>query len=459
MAGPRAIKTLGFAAAAFSFCLPSTAWAAEGDVSEIVFILNSFLFLFGGVLVMFMAAGFCMLEAGLVRGKNVADICLKNISLYALAGLAFYLVGYELMYGVAEGGWVGHLAIWSPGELASDDSISLGRGFASTSDWFFQMVFVATAASIVSGAVAERVRLVPFLVFVLVLTGVIYPVQGAWSWGGGFLQTLGFSDFAGSTIVHAVGGWAALTGVLILGARSGRYAEDGSVHPMPASNVPLATLGVFILWFGWFGFNGASRLALGSAADVVAVSQIFANTNMAAAGGVLGAFVYSKARIGRADLTLVLNGALAGLVTITAEPLTPSIGEAILFGSLGGVLVSVTTPLLDKAKIDDVVGAIPVHLFAGILGTLLVPLTNPEASFGAQLIGIAAVGAFVVPASAATWLTLKYTLGIRLPVGEEITGSDLVEIGLAAYPEFQNYTSPPAEPNRTPKAAAALPAE
>jgi Amt family ammonium transporter len=423
------------------------------EVSEAQFIFNSFLFLFGGVLVMFMAAGFCMLEAGLVRGKNVADICLKNVALYSLAGIAYYFVGYELMYGVAEGGWIGRLGVWSPSELASDETIPLERGYASTSDWFFQMVFVATAASIVSGAVAERVRLLPFLLFVLVLTGLIYPIQGAWSWGGGFLKALGFSDFAGSTIVHATGGWAALTGVLILGARTGRYDEQGGIHPMPASNVPLATLGVFILWLGWFGFNGASQLALGSAADVVAVSQIFANTNMAAAGGVLGAFVYCKARFGRVDLSLVLNGALGGLVTITAEPLTPSIGQAILFGSLGGLLVSVTTPLLDRLKIDDVVGAIPVHLFAGTFGTMIVPLTNPEASFAGQVMGVLCVGAFVVPSSALTWIALKMTLGIRLPAEEEITGSDLAEIGLVAYPEFQNLTTPTAKP------AVILPAE
>jgi Amt family ammonium transporter len=416
--------------------------AQDGAVTETQFIFNSFLFLFGGVLVMFMAAGFCMLEAGLVRTKNVADICLKNVALYALAGIAYYFVGYELMYG-GGGAMIGKLGVFSPGQTAGDASISLDAGYAATSDWFFQMVFVATAASIVSGAVAERVRLIPFLLFTFVLTGLIYPVQGAWTWGGGFLSALGFSDFAGSTIVHSVGGWAALAGVLILGPRTGRYGEDGTVHAMPASNVPLATLGTFILWLGWFGFNGASQLAMGSAADIVAVSQIFANTNMAAAGGVLGAFVWSKARYNHVNLTIVLNGALGGLVTITAEPLMPSIGQAILFGAGGGVLVSAVTPALDRFHLDDVVGAIPVHLLAGILGTMIVPLTNPEASFGAQAVGILAIGAWTLPVSALGWYALKFTLGIRLPKEEEIAGSDLSEIGLSAYPEFKHPVSPP----------------
>ncbi|MEE4212453.1 MAG: ammonium transporter [Parvularcula sp.] len=429
-------------AAAAAFLMLPTGAAAQEVVSETQFILNSALFLFGGVLVMFMATGFCMLEAGLVRTKNVADICLKNMALYAFSGIAYYVLGYQLMYGGADGGFIGSLGIFAPSELASDEAISLERGFASTSDWFFQMVFVATAASIVSGAVAERIRLIPFLLFTVVLTAVIYPVQGAWKWGGGFLDALGFQDFAGSTIVHSVGGWAAVAGVLMLGPRTGRYGEDGEVHAMPASNLPLATLGTFILWLGWFGFNGASQLALGTASDVVAISQIFANTNMAAAGGVLGAFLWSKIRYDHVNLTLVLNGALGGLVTITAEPLTPSIGQAILFGTMGGVLVSAAIPLLDRLKMDDVVGAIPVHLAAGIFGTMLVPLTNADASFAIQALGVLTVAAFVLPLSALTFFLLDKTLGLRLPEDEEINGSDLSEVGLVAYPEFKNHHLP-----------------
>ena len=411
--------------------------AAAAPALDTQFVFNSFLFLFGGVLVMFMAAGFCMLEAGLVRTKNVADICLKNVALYALAGVMYYLVGYDLMYG--GGAFFGTFGIWDASETTA---VAEAGGYAAHSDWFFQMVFVATAASIVSGAVAERIKLFPFLAFVLVLTAIIYPVQGAWKWGGGWLSEIGFlggaafNDFAGSTIVHSVGGWAALMGAIILGPRLGKYAADGRVTPMPGSSLPLATLGTFILWLGWFGFNGASQLALGTVDDAVSVSRIFANTNMAAAGGVLAATVLTKALYKKVDLTMVLNGALAGLVSITAEPLTPSVGAAILIGGAGAVLVTLAIPMLDKMKIDDVVGAIPVHLVAGIFGTLVVPLTNGDASFLAQIVGILATAAWVIPTSAIVWFALKATVGIRMSEEDELIGGDATELGLEAYPEF-----------------------
>ncbi len=406
--------------------------------AEASYIFNSLLFLIGGFLVMFMAAGFAMLEAGLVRTKNVADICLKNVALYALAGLLFYLCGYNLMYLNVDGGYFGHLLLWM-----GDDSTLLSASpdltstpYASHSDWFFQMVFVATAASIVSGAVAERVRLIPFLLFVAILTGLIYPVTGSWKWGGGWLDVMGFQDFAGSTLVHSVGGWAALTGVFFIGARKGRFRKDGAVQAMPGSNLPLATLGTFILWFGWFGFNGASQLAMGSAMDVSAIAKIFANTNMAAVGGVLSAMLISKARFGKFDLTMTLNGALAGLVSITAEPLTPSLGQAILIGAVGGMIVIYVVPFLDRLKIDDVVGAIPVHLACGIWGTLIVPATNNEATFLNQLIGITSIGAFVIVASSIAWFVVNKIMTVRMGEEEEYLGGDQCELGLEAYPEF-----------------------
>ncbi|MBL4841455.1 MAG: ammonium transporter, partial [Thalassospira sp.] len=309
-------------------------------------------------------------------------------------------------------------------------------GYSATSDWFFQMVFVATAASIVSGTVAERIKLWPFMIFVVVLTGIMYPITGAWTWGGGWLSEMGFADFAGSTIVHSVGGWAALTGAIILGARKGKYGADGSVHPMPGSNLPLATLGTFVLWLGWFGFNGGSQLAMGSAADVIAIANIYGNTSMAAAGGVVAAAILTQILYKKVDLTMALNGALAGLVSITAGPDTPTIGSAIIIGAIGGILVVVAVPLLDKLKIDDVVGAVSVHLVCGIWGTMAVPFTNDGASFGVQLTGVVAMGAFTIVASAIVWLILKFTVGIRLSEEEEALGSDAVELGLEAYPEF-----------------------
>jgi len=422
--------------AALTMAEPALA-AVEGETA---FVFNSFSFLVNGFLVMWMAAGFAMLESGLVRSKNVATICLKNIALYSLAGIMYLVMGYNLMYDGVDGGWIGSLSIWS-----ADDSAALADAFptgddapayAATSDWFFQMVFVATAASIVSGTLAERIKLWPFLIFVVVLTGVIYPIQGAWHWGAGWLSEAGFNDFAGSTIVHSVGGWAALTGAVILGARRGKYSKDGRVQPMPGSSLPLATLGTFVLWLGWFGFNGGSQLALGSAADVIAIANIFANTNMAAAGGVLAAMLASQFMFKKIDLSMSLNGAIGGLVSITAGPDTPAMLEAVLIGGVGGVLVVVTVPLLDKLKIDDVVGAIPAHLVCGIWGTLAVPLTNDGASFLAQIIGIVTVGAFVIVLSTIVWLALKFTIGIRASEEDEALGLDRAELGMEAYPEF-----------------------
>ena len=420
---------------------------ARAEVSaETRFVLNSFSFLIHGVLVMFMAAGFAMLESGLVRTKNTAAICLKNMALYSLAGLMFYLIGYNLMY-VDVGQVMGKIALlYNPGDaelaLINAEEPTPGmasavaeQGYASMSDWFFQMVFVATAASIVSGTLAERIKFWPFLVFVAILSAVIYPIQGAWIWGGGWLAELGFSDFAGSTVVHSVGGWAALAGAVILGARKGKYGPDGRVNPMPGANLPLATLGTFILWFGWFGFNGGSQLALGSALDVSAMAIVYVNTNLAAAGGVLAAIVATQLIYKKIDLTMALNGAIAGLVSITAGPDLQNHLLSVLIGAVGGCLVVAAVPILDKLKIDDVVGAIPAHLVAGIWGTLAVGI------FGAgdllvQLIGVLSVGAFVLAVSAPLWLLMKVTIGLRTSEEQEHLGLDKAELGMEAYPEF-----------------------
>ena len=403
------------------------------QAGEVAFIFNTFSFLVNGFLVMLMAAGFCMLESGMVKTKSVATICLKNITLYSMAGVMFFLVGYNLMYAGVDGGFFGSLALF---DAPSPEQESIEGGYAAASDWFFQMVFVATAASIVSGAVAERVKVFAFFIVVLVLVTVIYPIQGAWQWGGGWLAERGFSDFAGSTIVHSTGGWCALAGVMLLGGRLGKYGTDGRIHPMPASSLPLVTLGTFLLWFGWFGFNGGSQLALGSAADASAMARIYANTNLAAAGGVIAAVLLTQALYRKIDLTLVLNGALGGLVSITAEPLAPSFGQAVLIGGVGGVLVVLAVPLLDKLRLDDVVGAIPVHLICGIWGTMIVPATNAEADYLTQLTGVVAIGAFVFALSFAAWYILKITMGIRLDKADEALGSDSTDIGLHAYPEF-----------------------
>lgn len=406
-----------------------------------IFILNSLLFLIGGFLVMFMAAGFCMLEAGLVRAKNTTTQLTKNVALFSLAAIGYYLIGYNLMYPLGDwavegvfSGLFPAIAVMEPVGVAADAADDLS--YASTaSDYFFQLMFCAATASIVSGAVAERIKLWPFLAFTFVLTAVIYPLQASWKWGGGFLDEAGFLDFAGSSVVHSVGGWAALAGIIILGPRLGKY-KDGRTVPMPGANLPLATLGTFILWLGWFGFNGGSQLAMGTIGDVADVSRIFANTNAAAAAGSLVALVLTQLLYKKVDLTMVLNGALAGLVSITAEPLTPSLGMASLIGGVGGVIVVFVVPLLDKMKLDDVVGAIPVHLVAGIWGTIAVVLTNPDASLSTQLYGIAVIGAFTFIISGLLWYVLAMTIGIRVSEDDEVAGLDNSELGMDSYPEF-----------------------
>ncbi len=399
------------------------------------YVDNTWLLLVMGMVVMFMAAGFCMLETGLVRQKNAATIALKNVAIYALAGLAYYLLGYRLMYDGVDGGFWGSFGVWHPVPDAR-------AGHASAADWYFQMVFVATAASVVSGTLAERVKLWPFLAFSLLLSAVLYPVTGSWVWGKGWLYTLHFYDFAGSTLVHSVGGWAALSGAIFLGARKGKYPASGGVSPMPGSNLPLAALGTFILWMGWFGFNGGSQLAAGTIADIDAVAKIFVNTNTAAAAGVVTALALTQWIYKKADLTLVLNGAIGGLVSITAGPLAPAVWQAALIGAAGGVIVVLAVPLLDRLKIDDVVGAIPAHLFCGIWGTLIAAWTVQADGLGmleqlrVQALGILAIGGFTVLASSALWLALKWTTGLRCSAEEEFTGLDKAELGLEAYPEF-----------------------
>ena len=432
------------ATALVASCLPSLASAQDAPTlvaTDTVFILNSLLFLVGGFLVFWMAAGFSMLEAGLVRSKNVTMQLTKNVALFSMATVFYYLIGYNLMYPLGSWSMDGILSgVWG---VAILEAVGVGRdsaddyGYASTgSDFFFQLMFCAATASIVSGALAERIKLWPFLIFVVLLTAVIYPIQASWKWGGGFLDGMGFQDFAGSTVVHSVGGWAALTGAIILGPRLGKYSEDGKVNPIPGSNLALATLGVFILWLGWFGFNGGSQLAMGSIGDVADVSRIFSNTNAAAAGGAIAALILTQIMYKKPDLTMILNGALAGLVSITAEPLAPTLGQATVIGAVGGLLVVVSVPILDKFKIDDVVGAIPVHLIAGIWGTLIVPLTNSDASFGTQLYSIIIVGLFVVITTAIVWYVLKAVFGIRVDEEAEINGLDVSELGMEAYPEF-----------------------
>ncbi|MFV1604549.1 ammonium transporter [Phaeobacter sp. JH20_29] len=441
-------STLSLAAVA-TLALPGLALAQEtaaaapapgAAATDTVFILNSLLFLVGGFLVFWMAAGFAMLEAGLVRSKNVTMQLTKNVALFSLAAIFYYLIGYNLMYPLGTWSIEGVLSgVWGPGvleavgitaEQADDYSYA-----ATGSDFFFQLMFCATTASIVSGTLAERVKLWPFLAFTIVLTAVIYPLQASWKWGGGFLDEMGFLDFAGSTVVHSVGGWAALTGALILGPRIGKY-KNGKTVPMPGSNLALATIGTFILWLGWFGFNGGSQLAMGTVGDVADVSRIFANTNAAAAGGAVAALILTQLLFKKPDLTMILNGALAGLVSITAEPLTPGLGMATLIGAAGGIIVVFVVPLLDKLKIDDVVGAIPVHLVAGIWGTIAVVLTNPEASLITQLTGIVVVALFVIISSAVVWLILRAVTGIRVGEEDEVNGLDMAELGMEAYPEF-----------------------
>lgn len=398
---------------------------------EVAYILNTFLFLVCGFLVMFMAAGFCMLEAGNVRSKNTAVICLKNIGLFSIAGIMYYLVGYNLMYAGVDGGYFGTFSLFD-----RSDAVDLDTGYAAASDWYFQMVFVATTASIVSGALAERILIWPFFLFIAILTAIIYPIAGSWQWGGGWLSEAGFSDFAGSTLVHSVGGWAALTGAILLGAREGKFNSDGSSNVLAGCSVPLTTLGVFILWLGWFGFNGGSQLALGSGDDATAVATIFVNTSLAAAGGVLAPMIVSKLTNSHTNIAASLNGAIAGLVAITAEPLAPSMGQAIIIGAIGGIICMYGMKLLDMLKIDDVVMAIPAHLFAGIFGTLIVPWSNSDTSFGVQFLGVISYGVFTVITTFIVWYIIKMVIGIRASKEDEEYGLDMSELGSISHPDF-----------------------
>ena len=408
------------------------------EIIEVKYALDTFYFLVCGALVLWMAAGFAMLEAGLVRAKNTTEILTKNVALFAIACTMYMVVGYHIMYSSAEGGFLPSLGFLIGAENTAEEALASGGDiyYSARSDFFFQVVFVATAMSIVSGAVAERMKLWAFLAFAVVMTGVIYPVQGYWTWGGGFLSEAGFSDFAGSGIVHMAGASAALAGVLLLGARKGKYGKNGEINAIPGSNLPLATLGTFILWLGWLGFNGGSELVLSNIDEANAVAQVFVNTNAAACGGVIAALILARLWFRKADLTMALNGALAGLVAITAGPLAPSVGAATLIGAVGGLLVVFSIVGLDKLKIDDPVGAISVHGVVGLWGLLAVPLTNDDATFSAQLLGAASIFAWVFIASFVVWLIIKAIMGIRVSEEEEYEGVDLAECGMEAYPEF-----------------------
>ena len=437
------MKYLKLLALGVTILVATSSQAAVDD--EIAFTFNTLSFMLWGALVMWMCAGFTMLESGSVRTKNASVICLKNIGLYSIAGLMYYLIGYNLMYGGDGSAFIGELALGylsnaeEAAVLEGADNVSLSStiesGYSTMSDWFFQMVFVATTASIVSGTLAERVRLWSFFIFTVCLTAVIYPVIGKWTWGEGWLSELGFIDFAGSTIVHSTGGWAALAGAIIVGARTGKFRSDGSVKPTPPSNVPLVTLGVFILWLGWFGFNGGSQLALGSAADAISMSVILVNTNLAAAAGCIIAIAISRPVFGRTDLFAGLNGAIAGLVSITAAPNFVNHNWAIVIGAIGGVLCVLSMRLFEKAKVDDVVGAISAHLVAGMWGTVAACITV-GAILWVQLVGILSIGAFVFTVSLLVWFVINVTLGARVSVQVEQLGQDSAELGLEAYPEF-----------------------
>ena len=417
------------------------AFAEEPSVGDtlinLAYSIDTFYFLMSGALVMWMAAGFSMLEAGLVRSKNTVEILTKNVALYAIACVMYMFVGYNIMYGDGTSSFIPGLSFWLGADNATDAVLKSGGEtyYSSMADFFFQVVFVATAMSIVSGAVAERMKLWSFLAFAIVLTGFIYPVEGYWKWGGGFLDGLGFKDFAGSGVVHLCGASAALAGVLLLGARKGKYAGN-RVNAIPGSNLPLAALGTFILWLGWFGFNGGSELKISNIEEANAVSMVFVNTNMAAAGGLIAALLLAQFWFGKADLTMALNGALAGLVAITAEPLTPTPMVATIVGAIGGLLVVASIVFIDKARLDDPVGAISVHGVVGTWGLLAVAFTNPDGSLVAQLTGIGVIFAWVFGTSMATWLIIKAVMGIRVSEEEELEGVDISECGLEAYPEF-----------------------
>ena len=408
-------------------------------IPEIKYILNTFWFLLAGALVMWMAAGFTMLEAGLVRSKNTTEILTKNVALYSIACVMYLLIGYNLMYGEGNS-FIGGGILLSG--IAGPDGVSYMADkvphHSMLSDFFFQVVFVATAMSIVSGAVAERMKLWAFLIFAVVLTGFIYPIQGHWSWGGGFLGDFGYSDYAGSGIVHLAGAAAALAGVIVLGPRAGKYGKNGEIHPIPGANLPLAAIGTLILWMGWFGFNGGSELALDSKGAADAIAAVFVNTNTAAAGGLIAALITAKMLFGKSDLTMALNGALAGLVSITAGPSAPSPLLATIIGAVGGVLVVFSILSLDKMKIDDPVGAISVHGVVGIWGVLAVLLSSDEATIGGQLMGIAAIFGFVFVTSLVVWYILKSVMGVRVTQEEEYQGLDLIDCGMEAYPEFNS---------------------
>ena len=413
----------------FLLNMTSTGYAETTVSAEIGFIFNTLLFLICGFLVFFMACGFAMLESGMVTSKSVSVICAKNIGLVSIAGIMFWMFGYNLAYGIPEGGYIGKFIPWS-------DASKIDTGYADGSDWYFQMVFCATTVSIVSGTLAERIKLWPFFLFAAILSGILYPIVMGWQWGGGWLAVAGFSDFAGSTLVHSTGGAAALAGAIILGPRLGRFTKSGAaapVKPFAASSIPLVTLGVFVLWLGWFGFNGGSQLAIGTATDAIAVSKIFLNTFLAGAGGVLAAAVTTRLGFGKTDVIQMLNGCIGGLVAITAEPLMPSPLASILIGAVGGVIVVFGTKLLFSLKIDDVVGAIPAHLFAGIWGTLAVPITNSGAKFGTQLLGVVSINVFVFVVSYIVWSVMKATIGIRLSKEGETKGTDVTETGVIAY--------------------------
>ena len=423
------MKNLTFIVALLLFIgFASPSYATTTVSSEVGFIFNTLLFLICGFLVMFMAAGFAMLESGMVTSKSVSVICAKNIGLFSIAAIMFWLVGYNLAYGIPEGGFIGKLAPWS-------DASKIDKGYADGSDWYFQMVFCATTVSIVSGTLAERIKLWPFFLFAAILAGIIYPIVMGWQWGGGWLANAGFSDFAGSTLVHSTGGAAALAGAIILGPRLGRFTKKGEaapIKPFAASSIPLVTLGVFVLWLGWFGFNGGSQLAMGTADDAIAVSKIFINTLLAGAGGVMAAGAVTRLS-GKTDVIQMLNGCIGGLVAITAEPLMPSPIASILIGAVGGVIVVYGTKFLFSLKIDDVVGAIPAHLFAGIWGTLIVPVSNSGANFGTQLLGVVAINVFVFVVTLVVWSIMKNTIGIRLSRVAELKGTDVSETGVIAY--------------------------
>lgn len=420
-------------AIAVALLLPSAALAQEAaPASETsVYLFNTLFLLSCGAIVMLMSAGFCMIEAGLARARNAASAGLKIIAAVAVAAMMVWLVGYNLLHGVEPGGFLGTAGLFAPTDLDP-----VGRGRASAADFIFQTASVVIVASIVSGALAERVRLSAFMIFSAALAGLIYPIAASWDWGKGYLEAdWKFYDFAGSTIIHSVGGWAALAGALIVGARRGRF-QGKRATPMPGSNLPLSALGAFILWISWFAFNGGAQLAFGSIGDAIAVANVIVNTNMAASGGVIAAIIMTSMIYKRIDLTIVINGAIGGLVSITADPLSPAIWQAVLIGAFGGVIVTAGVPALDRLRIDDVVGAIPAHLFCGIWGTLVVPWTNADASILGQLVGAAMIGAFAFAMSALVWIAVKYSIGARVNSDQEYAGLDKSTLGLEAYPEF-----------------------